>query len=118
MNTNAIVHIEFSANDPEKSAQFYESVFGWKTTRFPGMDYFSFSAEHGPGGGFPKAGGRVKPGDVFIYIEVDSIETTLTKIESAGGEIWIPRYSIPGVGDMAFFLDPAGNKVAIIKSVE
>jgi uncharacterized protein len=118
MNMNAIVHIEFSASDPEKSAQFYESVFGWKITKFPGMDYFSFSGESGPGGGFPKTGERVKPGDVFVYIEVKSIEETLTKVESLGGKTWIPRYSVPGVGDMAFFLDQTGNKVAIMQSTE
>ena len=118
MNKNAIVHIEFSATNPEKSARFYESIFGWKITKFPGMDYFSFSGETGPGGGFPKAGERVKPGDVFVYIEVESIEAVLARVEEAGGKTWIPKYSIPGVGDMAFFLDPTGNKVALIKSTE
>jgi predicted enzyme related to lactoylglutathione lyase len=118
MNTNAIVHVEFSANDPEKSAQFYKSVFEWKITRFPGMDYISFNSESGPAGGFPKTTGRVKQGDVFVYIEVDSIEATLAKVESMGGKTWIPKYTIPGVGDMAFFLDPSGNKVALMKSAE
>jgi uncharacterized protein len=118
MNTNAIVHIEFSSNDPEKSAQFYEAIFGWKTTKYPGMEYFSFAGESGPGGGFPKTGGRVNPGDVFVYIEVENIEKTLARVEAIGGKTWIPKYSIPGVGNMAFFLDPTGNKVAIIESVE
>ena len=116
MNTNAIVHIEFSASDPEKSAQFYESVFEWKITKFPNMEYISFSGGSGPGGGFPPTTGRVKPGDVFVYIEVESIEATLAKVESLGGKTWVPKYTIPGVGDMAFFLDPSGNKVALIKS--
>jgi predicted enzyme related to lactoylglutathione lyase len=116
MKANSIVHVEFSASDPEKSAQFYESIFGWKITRFPGMEYISFSSESGPGGGFPTATGRVKPGDVFVYIEVEDIEKTLAKVTSNGGKIWIPKYSIPGVGNMAFFLDPSGNKVALMES--
>jgi predicted enzyme related to lactoylglutathione lyase len=60
----------------------------------------------------------VKPGDVFVYIEVESIDKTLAKVESSGGKVWVPKYSIPGVGDMAFFLDPSGNKVALMESAE
>ena len=39
MTKRNIVHIEIPAADSAKAAQFYQALFGWKTTRDEKMDY-------------------------------------------------------------------------------
>ncbi len=109
-----IVHIELASTDPAKSATFYEQAFGWQTQSWPEMDYISFAAGDGPGGGFPRAdGAQVKPGEVTVYVQADDIPGTLARIQQLGGKVIAPEMEIPGAGYMAVFEDPCGTKVAL-----
>jgi predicted enzyme related to lactoylglutathione lyase len=112
-----IVHVEFSAADPEETSKFYQDAFGWKLEAYPEMNYIGFEAEPGPGGGFnPIDGETIKPGDVIVYIQTPDIEASLAKIESLGGTTLHPKTEIPNIGWYAFFGDPAGNRVALFTS--
>ena len=51
MSQHPIVHIEISTKDRESDAQFYSQLFGWKFEHMPEMNYATFEAEGGPGGG-------------------------------------------------------------------
>ncbi len=118
MSKHPIVHIEFSAEDPLAAAKFYSDVFGWKTEHMPEMNYVTFDAEGGPGGGFNPIGEQVKPGDVFVYVATGDIEATLAKAESLGGKTITPKTEIPGVGWFALFSDPTGNTVGLFAGLE
>ncbi|MEW6567438.1 MAG: VOC family protein [Chloroflexota bacterium] len=114
MTPHPIVHIEFAAQDPAALARFYSGVFGWKTEAMPQMDYVTFEAEGGPGGGFPRVDGKeYKAGDVLAYIRTDDMDATLRRIEAAGGKTLHPKTPIPGIGWYAFFSDPDGNRVGL-----
>jgi predicted enzyme related to lactoylglutathione lyase len=113
MSQHPIVHIEFSAKDPEAAGKFYADLFGWKVESFPGMDYYGFEAQGGPGGGFNPLGEQVKAGDVYVYVATDDIEATLAQAESLGGKTLVPKTEIPNMGWFAFFTDPTGNKVGL-----
>jgi predicted enzyme related to lactoylglutathione lyase len=39
MSKRNIVHIEIPAADTTAAAQFYQTIFGWKTTRDEAMNY-------------------------------------------------------------------------------
>ncbi|MCH7759919.1 hypothetical protein IIA15_00735, partial [candidate division TA06 bacterium] len=79
---NEFIHIEIPVKDFEKAKKFYSGVFDWKVEILPPeMNYALFSAPKGPGGGFTKVKEKAKPGGIVNYILVNSIETTLTKIE-------------------------------------
>jgi hypothetical protein len=39
MSKRNVVHIEIPAADQVKAAKFYETLFGWKTTRDEKLDY-------------------------------------------------------------------------------
>ncbi len=39
MRKNPVVHFEIYADDTEKLAQFYSSLFDWSFEPVPGMDY-------------------------------------------------------------------------------
>jgi predicted enzyme related to lactoylglutathione lyase len=118
MAKHPIVHIEFSAQDREQAGKFYSDVFGWKVQQIPEMNYATFEAEGGPGGGFNPVSDDYPAGTVFVYIQSDDIEATLKKIEAAGGKALIPKTEIPTVGWFAFFSDPTGNKVALYTDME
>lgn len=113
MSKHPIVHIEFSASDPDAAAKFYAELFGWKTEAMPEMNYITFEAEGGPGGGFNPLGEQVKAGDVFVYVYTDDIKASLAKAESLGGKTIVPKTEIPNVGWFGFFVDPTGNKVGL-----
>ncbi len=106
-----VVHFEISVDDPERAAEFYKKVFGWKIEKWDGpQEYWLLNTgeegEPGIGGGMMKR----KDGWSGTYntIQVDSVDNYLTKITAAGGEIAVPKMAIPGVGYMAYFKDTEG----------
>jgi predicted enzyme related to lactoylglutathione lyase len=119
MSDHPIVHIEFSTKDPDASSKFYQEIFGWKIEAIPEMNYTTFEAEPGPGGGFnPVDGEMTNAGDIFVYIQTDDIEASLSKIESLGGSTLLSKTEIPNTGWFALFTDPAGNRVGLYKGME
>ena len=83
-------------------------------TELPEMDYVTFNAGEGQGGGFPRIDGELyKPGDVVVYIGTEDIDATLARIEALGGRTLVPKSEIPGFGWFAHFADPSGNRVGL-----
>jgi uncharacterized protein len=41
-------------------------------------------------------------------IDVDSVDDYARKVEESGGKIVVPKMAIPGVGWLAYCLDPGG----------
>ena len=73
-----------------------------------------FSAQGGPGGGFPVADGtNYKVGEVIPYVGTDDIDAFLKKVEQAGGKLLGQKVAIPGMGSYAFFADPEGNRIGV-----
>jgi len=116
MTKRNIVHIEIPAGDTAKAAQFYQALFGWKTTRDEAMNYAMWEPAEGPGGGFSPLGEQVKPGDVLIYIDSEDIEADLKEVVKLGGTVISPKSEITGVGWFGIFKDPTGNTIALYTS--
>lgn len=117
--SSPIVHVEISAEDRSQLAQFYREIFSWELQDFPGMDYTTFtSGEGGVGGGFNPVGEGNEAGTVVVYIAVDDVQATLDEIEQRGGKTLMEPTDVPDVGTIAQFIDPTGNRMAIIKGVE
>ncbi len=117
MANHPFVHIEISAQDQTKSAEFYREVFGWETEASPEMNYTTFKPQEGIGGGFNPVSPEYPAGTVMVYIGTDDIEASLRKIEECGGKTLMPQMEIPGVGWFALFLDPGGNRLALFKEI-
>ena len=113
MPSHPIVHIEFSAADLEKAGQFYSSIFGWKIQPMPEMNYATFEAEGGPGGGFNPLTQQAPAGTVLVYIDTEDIEGTLQQVTAQGGKVLQPKTEIPGYGWFGIFADPTGNQVGL-----
>ena len=108
-----ISYIQIPALDVERSAVFYETVFGWNIRE--GSDgEVKFDDTVGEVSG-TWVTGRVpsaEPG-LVVYMLVESVEQTLDKIREAGGEVVTPL-TPQGEGEaFATFRDPAGNVLGI-----
>ncbi len=114
MGAHPIAHLELSAADPEAASKFYADLFGWKIEHNQKFDYFIFSSEGGPRGGFIKADGKDHPlGEVVVYFGAEDIDATLNKVIALGGKILLPKKEIPGVAWYALFADPSGNRLGL-----
>lgn len=117
MTKRNVVHIEIPVSPGQESGQFFQDLFGWKMESYPEMNYTTWEAPEGPGGGFSPLSDDVKPGDVLIYIDSDDIEADLQKVETLGGQIVSHKTEIPGIGWFGLFKDPTGNMLALYTSM-
>ncbi len=108
-----ICYLEIPAKTGEASAEFYSSIFGWKV-RQRGDGNLAFDDTGGVSGTWVKESDRTPDERTRVYIMVDVIADTLTRIEAAGGRVLTPRTDIgPGLGTFAAFVDPEGNEFGL-----
>ncbi len=114
---NPIVHWELMGADGDGQKAFYEQLFDWKLEAVPGFDsYYMVDKDSAGGvGGAVGKGPEDGPTYLTIYIQVDSIDDHLARIEAAGGKTITPRTVIPGTVTFGMFADPAGNLVGIVE---
>jgi predicted enzyme related to lactoylglutathione lyase len=118
MSEHPIVHIEISANDREAAGKFYADLFGWEVEQMPEMNYATFTAGDGPGGGLNPVGENTPAGSVVIYVDSDDIEATLKKAESLGAKTLVPKTEIPQMGWFGMFADPTGNTIGVYTAMD
>jgi predicted enzyme related to lactoylglutathione lyase len=107
-----VVHFEITANDPEKVVAFYQEVFGWKITKYPGpQDYWLVTT--GEPGTPGIDGGIFRPNEIFTAtvntIDVEDLDAAAEKVRAAGGQTVTPRSTIPGVGYQIYCKDVEGT---------
>ena len=108
-----ISYVQIPAADVGRSADFYETVFGWNIRRRDGGQIaFDDGAGEVSGEWLTDRPPSLQPG-LLIYINVEDVQRALERIIEAGGEIVTPL-TPQGDGDaFATFRDPAGNVVGI-----
>jgi uncharacterized protein len=107
-----VCYIEIPATDVQRSASFYQSVFGWNT-RTRGNGSVAFDDGVGEVSGTWVLG-RPPMTEVglLIYIMVDSVAGTVDKVVASGGRIVQPiGADAPEI--TARFSDPAGNVLGL-----
>lgn len=118
---NALNWFEISVTNINRAKQFYETIFGIQMEKqnMMGMEMAFFPWEMGSG----KASGCLcqspmhKPSadGVKLYLNGNpDLSRILSKIETAGGKITMPKTKIDDqIGYMAFFVDTEGNTIAL-----
>jgi predicted enzyme related to lactoylglutathione lyase len=123
-----VVHFEMPAEDRKRMANFYTSVFGWKTELL-GEDmgnYVLATTTETDEKGFPKRPGAInggffqktddKPSQYpSVVIAVGDVRGQMKNVESAGGKVLGEPWDIPGVGLYVSFLDTEGNRVGMLQ---
>lgn len=109
---NTFDWVEIGTRDVQKTADFYEGLFGWKIVdREDG--YWIFDTGDAPRVQNIRRGGICQRADtdslgVVVYIVVDDIEAVLERVTELGGGIVIPK-TPEGPAARACFADPSGN---------
>ncbi len=114
-----ICHVEIPTTDFAKSKAFYEKVFGWKVELMPEMNYATWEAETGPGGGFNlvKEPCACEDGCCLVYVLVASVDDKAKELAAAGGKITTPKTAVGDMGWFAVCRDPGGGVVGLWESV-
>jgi predicted enzyme related to lactoylglutathione lyase len=127
MVDHTVVHFEIPADDVEKLRKFYSLLFGWKIEAMPGqVEYYGIYTVPVDEKGMPLRpgvnGGMMKKQNpehkAVNYIQVESVDEYMKKIESLGGKIVVPKMEVPGIGWWALALDPEGNQFAILQPLQ
>lgn len=111
----SFVHIEVASSDPARTKKFFEEVFDWEFESHPEMDYHTYVAPSGPGGGLMSPMENQSPG-LLNYLLSHNIDEDVKKIEQAGGRVVRPKQDIPGVGAWALFEEPTGIVLALFEA--
>jgi uncharacterized protein len=107
-----ICYVEIPAANIRQSAQFYESVFGWKTRRRrDGQIAFDDGVGEVSGTWVIGRSPASEPG-LLLYIMVDSVAETIDTIVAHGGQIVQP-IGVDALEITARFRDPAGNVIGL-----
>ena len=107
-----ICYVEIPASDVQRSADFYEQVFGWRL-RKRGDGELAFDDTTGEVSGTWVTGRppSAEPG-LLLYIMVDSVADTVDAVTAHGAEIVQPiGADAPEI--TARFRDPGGNVVGL-----
>jgi predicted enzyme related to lactoylglutathione lyase len=121
-SVNILNWFEISVNDIDRAKKFYETIFSidmGDTMEMMGMKMAMFPMENMNGkvsGGLVQ-GPMHKPSADGAKIYLNSnpdLDLPLSKVESAGGKITMPKTKITDeIGYMAFFIDTEGNGIAL-----
>lgn len=114
-------YFEIPVADLDRAVAFYGHVFqvALARTEIHGHPMALFPDLNQPGRitGALAAGSPYTPADagVLIYIAVESIHRTLTRIDEMGGTCVFPRTSAGDFGFVAEFIDSEGNRIALLE---
>lgn len=108
---NRFVHFELATDHLEKTVQFYRNVFGWQIQKWEGpVDYWLVTTgdESTPGinGGLMPTSPEFR--GTINTLGVEDIDAALAKVQMHGGEVVLPKDTIPGVGYQAYIKDNTG----------
>ena len=118
--SNSVDFFAINADDVPRARQFYSTVFGWNFEPWGPPGFYLIATGQEPAGSH--SGGlqerrELVPGQKMIGFEctisVENIDQTIRTIEANGGTLAAPKFHIPTVGTVAYFMDPEGNVVGI-----
>ncbi|HBG25851.1 MAG: glyoxalase [Planctomycetes bacterium GWF2_41_51] len=119
---SSVVHFEIPADDVERASKFYNMLFNWKPEKVPGpYEYWMLhtkktESDFGINGGISRR--KSESEHIIDYIEVDSIENYLRKVESLGGKVVEKKTAIHKMGWFAICLDTEKNTFGLWETDE
>ena len=112
LGNGKICYVEIPAEDVAVSSQFYADVFGWKL-RTRGDGQIAFDDGVGQVSGAWVTGRKAMSNvEIIVYVMVDDIKGTSTKVKQCGGKI-VRECDLNAREKFAWFKDPAGNVMGI-----
>ena len=120
-----VVHFEIPFDDKQRAMRFYSDVFDWQLTDMPDMNYVMAQSVPVDEQQMPREPGAINGGlfqrpreapNPAIYVDVDSIDASIARVQAAGGKIVTPSTPIPGMGAYARVSDTEGNVIGLFQT--
>ena len=117
-----VVHFEIPADDLSRAKKFYSTVFGWRMSEMPQMEYVMVGTTESDENGMPRQpgainGGMLKRQDPVRYpvvtIDVESIDDALARVKKNGGQVVREKLPVGDMGVAAYFRDSEGNVIGL-----
>lgn len=114
MAKNTICHVEIDVTNLENSQRFFESLFDWTFKSFTEeMVVFGIGEQHL--GGLMKVDTVVAGNSPSIWVEVESIDESLSHALSLGATLLAEKSEVPHVGLSAMIGDLDGNHIGLVE---
>ena len=110
-----IAHVDLPSDDLGRAKSFYEGMFGWRIAgmeAFPDYEMFQTGQGGGIGGGIGLRG-ETAPQQLRIYVEVDSLDEAIARVQQLGGSIVVEKTEVPGMGWYAAINDTEGSEIGL-----
>ncbi|HAL44747.1 MAG: hypothetical protein A2Y12_15620 [Planctomycetes bacterium GWF2_42_9] len=113
----SFVHFEIPADDIERASKFYNMLFGWRAEKVSGpCEYWMMNTKKTPeecgiNGGISRRKNSAE--HIVNYVEVDSMDNYIKKVEQLGGKVIEPKTPISKMGWYAVCLDTENNTFGI-----
>lgn len=110
--TNSVTHFEIYCEHPVVVADFYRKALGWQVEQMPGIGYWRIQtgATEGPAlhGGLTY---RAIPdlNGWMLFVNVDSLDETVARIQHIGGSIVRPKTAVPRTAWLTIVADLVNN---------
>ena len=112
--------VDLGTSDVEGAKAFYGAVFGWQAEDVPtdqGVPYTMLTKNGkvvaGMGPIPPDQAAAGMPPMWNSYVNVDSVDDTIAKVNEAGGSVMMPAMDVMDTGRMAFISDPTGANIGL-----
>lgn len=118
---NTIGYFEIQSSQPEREAEFYSKVFGWKFYKEESLpvEYYRIVTNTINGGLLKRPAGlppRECGTNAFVNsVEVQDFDAIAELILSNGGIVALPKFAIPGKCWQGYFLDQDNNTFGIFE---
>ncbi|HCT30263.1 MAG TPA: glyoxalase [Bacteroidales bacterium] len=119
---NKMTHFAIHTDNIERAKNFYDAVFDWGFNSYGQSDFLQIKAEKTENGELIGALQSRKYSPIpekIIGLEctigVENIEEIINRVKNNGGQLLMPKTSIPYVGWIAKFLDTEGNLICAMQ---
>ena len=108
-----VVHFEIGCRDRARTGDFYSKLFGWQIT--PPAPRRLFKPEVRRASRVTSL--RSAEHYTMFYVDVEDVKAALDNAAELGGKALVGPITIPA-GTFAWFADPDGNTIGLLKSAK
>src|SRR5512136_490174 len=119
--SHGYIFFEIQADDIRRATRFYQSVFGWKFSKNPGVPIEYLDIETGGSrGGLLQRPAKTPPPEhgtnaYVCSMEVGNFDEIADRIMNSGGQVALEKFPIPGRCWQGYFIDTEGNTFGIFE---
>ena len=108
-----VIHFEIGCTDRARTAQYFSALFGWKMQENGPATNIDTGSPGAIAGHLTSLGHEPFHYTMF-YVDVEDVKASLAKAVELGGKALVGPITIPA-GTFAWFSDPDGNTIGLLK---